>query len=400
MKDLEPLRSSVGKPADGERNYFPRDKIVRKILRKLENGENLLLSAPRRIGKSTILKHIESNHDKSMIVKYIIVQSVNTQEEYFKKLFNELIEDNEIFSGIQGYLQQASSTVKGYASRVTGLGISGSVQLGEEKIDYYKECQDLIESFKTEKQIVIFVDEFPDALNNIFEADEQKAINFLQKNRDLRIKYSGKGINFVYTGSTGLKNVVRKFKKLDLINDIKTIAVPPFDDIEARTLINRLVLGCQSYIPEFTINSDTIEYILQRITWKLPYYIQIIIEGLFEYYEDTEKVISNDTVDYILKEIVKSKSSHADYFENWKDRLSKAFKKQDYTFAIDVLNYISKNEVITYEVFCDMAVKNDVKDEKYILSVLEHDGYISEDDKQYGFNSILLKEWWYINVAT
>lgn len=400
MENLEPLRSSVGQPAEGDKKYFPRDKIVKKIFRKLNNGENLLISAPRRIGKSTILKHMVKHHDTKQIIKYMIVQSVNTQEEFFKKLFNELLNEKEIFEGVQGYLQRASSTVKGYASRVTGFNIKGGVQLGDEKIDYYQECINLIESFKTKKQIIIFVDEFPDTLNNILEIDKSDAINFLQKNRDLRLNFSDKNLQFVYTGSTGLKNVVRKFDKLDLINDIKTIEVPPFNEDEARELIQRLILGFQNEIEEFNIEDDVVEYILQKITWKLPYYIQIIIDELFEYYEDNEEDITKDTIDFILSEIVKSKSTHADYFENWKGRLKKAFKDGDHTFAIEILNYISKNGSIQYNILHDMSVEFEVIDLRYIIDVLIHDGYISEEDKIYGFNSILLKEWWFTNVAT
>ena len=399
MKDLKPLKSSLGQPAEGKNKYFPRNKIVGRILRKLDNGENILISAPRRIGKSSILKHIAKNHQENQIIKYMIVQSVNSQEEFFKKLFNEFIEDKEIFEGINGYLKKASSTLRSYVSKINGISLDGITLNNNESINYYEECINLIKSFKTERKIIIFIDEFPDALNNILERDESLAINFLQQNRDMREKFSDNNLQFVYTGSTGLKNVVRKLKKLDLINDINTIEVLPFANDEAQELIRRLVLGFQDDNPKFNINPDAINYILEIITWKLPYYMQIIVDELFEYYDETQKEINNNTVDFILSQIVKSKSIHSDYFENWKDRLGRAFKNEDYSFAIEVLNFISKNEFIDYAKFYDLAVKNDVKDHKYVLDVLEHDGYISEDNEKYGFNSILLKNWWFINVA-
>lgn len=399
MNNLKPLKSSLGQPAEGEKKYFPRDKIVKKIFRKLDNGENILISAPRRIGKSSILKHIAKNHKQNQIVKYMIVQSVNSQEEFFKKLFNELIEDKEIFEGLQSYFKKATSTLRSYISRVSGISLNGITINPNEIINYYEECISLIKSFKTEKIIIIFIDEFPDALHNIYIKNESLAINFLQQNRDMREKFSDNNLQFIYTGSTGLKNVVRKFKKLDLINDITTIEVLPFTNEEAKELISRLILGFQEEIAEFDISKTTIDYILEKISWKLPYYMQIIVDELFEYYEDTQEEITSATVDLVLDKIVKSKSTHCDYFENWKDRLSRAFKNENYSFAIEVLNYIAKNESIDYAEFCDLATKHEVQDHKYILDVLEHDGYISEDNKKYGFNSILLKNWWFINVA-
>jgi len=399
MSSLKPLKSSLGQPAEGESKFFARKKITDKILRKLSNGENLLLSAPRRIGKSSILKDIVRNQIDNEIIKYMIVQSVNSQEEFFKKLFNELLEDTEILEGVGSYLAKTSATLRSYVSRISGISLDGITLNPEEVINYYEECIKLISSFKTDKKIIIFIDEFPDALNNILKNDENLAINFLQQNRDMREKFSSSNLQFVYTGSTGLKNVVRKFKKLDLINDIETINVPPFRDDEARELIGRLVLGYQEELEEFNLDAETIEYILTIITWKLPYYMQIIVDGLFEYYEESEEPITKDTVDLILSELVKSKSNHSDYFENWKDRLSRAFKGDEYSFAIDVLNFIAKNETIDYAEFCDLASKHNVSEHRYVLDVLEHDGYVSEDEKKYGFNSILLKNWWFINVA-
>ncbi len=185
-----------------------------------------------------------------------------------------------------------------------------------------------------------------------------------------------------------------------MINDIVNISISPFDELEAKELIQRLVLGFKEDNKDFEIDEETIEYILKRIAWRLPYYMQIIVEELFEYFDDSQKPIDASSVEYILSKIVKSNSNHSAYFENWKKRLKSAFKHQDYDFAVSVLSYISKHGSIGYAEFYDMSVQFKVTDFKYILDVLEHDGYISEDTKVYGFNSILLKEWWYINVAT
>jgi len=73
-----------------------------------------------------------------LTIKYIIVQSIDTSEEFFKKLYNDLVSDKEIFDGIEGYWQRTTSSVKRYGSRITGISIEGSVEIGDDDtINYY-----------------------------------------------------------------------------------------------------------------------------------------------------------------------------------------------------------------------------------------------------------------------
>src|SRR5665647_2621 len=68
--------------------YFARPTITERIWRKIENGEHLQLTAPRRVGKTSILKHMVRQPRKGYRVKYIIVQSVDQENEFYKLLFN------------------------------------------------------------------------------------------------------------------------------------------------------------------------------------------------------------------------------------------------------------------------------------------------------------------------
>jgi hypothetical protein len=48
------LNTIIGQAARGN-NYFPRPAITKQIWERIETGANLLLVAPRRVGKSSIL---------------------------------------------------------------------------------------------------------------------------------------------------------------------------------------------------------------------------------------------------------------------------------------------------------------------------------------------------------
>jgi AAA+ ATPase superfamily predicted ATPase len=105
---MEPLMISTGRPADGKDKYFERPNIENKIWFKIKQKENLLLAAPRRTGKSSILKNIERNPQGNYLVKYKAVQSVDSinalmhlmKDEYPKEYFRMGAELKETVSEI------------------------------------------------------------------------------------------------------------------------------------------------------------------------------------------------------------------------------------------------------------------------------------------------------------
>ena len=51
------ISNRIGPPVEGE-NFYGRDKEIRNANRLLDSHHSLLLSAPRRIGKSSLAKRL------------------------------------------------------------------------------------------------------------------------------------------------------------------------------------------------------------------------------------------------------------------------------------------------------------------------------------------------------
>ena len=65
------MKNSLGNPARGEA-FYPRESEVQKIYRVLAKGTSIYLSAPRRVGKTSILKHIEEFPQEGYFFVYVI----------------------------------------------------------------------------------------------------------------------------------------------------------------------------------------------------------------------------------------------------------------------------------------------------------------------------------------
>ena len=401
---MKPLKPKTGAPAEGEDYFFKREKIINKIYKALSNNENILISAPRRIGKSSILKFITQNPKPHQIIKYMIVQSAHSCDNFYKKVFNTLIADNEVFKLTESLLKKFSVAVKAYVSKIKGINFDGVTISENQQLNYYELVSSLFKELSQHtKHIVLIFDEFPDVVNNIYDQDKSEAVKFLQQHREFREEYSSSSLLFIYTGSTGLKNVVRKMGEIHLINNIVDIKVTPFSRSEATELIKRLVLGRQESEATFVIGDEVIEYIVDQVTWLLPYYLQILIEEIHDIYLSKNTEITKQVIDDAISGILKYDSSYSDYFENWRSRLKTAFQdKADLKLATTILNKIAIDGILRKSQLHDLMVKHNDSDGKYVEDVLRFDGYISlnEENKCYGFNSFLLKQWWYINVAT
>jgi len=80
---LAVMKIVIGQATRGE-DFFPRPKITNEIWAKLEAGSNVLLVAPRRIGKSSILFDLLDNPKEGYIVIYYTSESVNNHNEFYK----------------------------------------------------------------------------------------------------------------------------------------------------------------------------------------------------------------------------------------------------------------------------------------------------------------------------
>jgi len=391
--NIEPLYISIGQPANGKNKFFPRDKIINNIWRRLNRGENLLLTAPRRVGKSSILQYIKKNPQDGYIIKYLSIMGVDNSNSYFKLIYNTLLEDDEIYSFVNVYFEKAKTNIKNLAKKIRGIGLDGIEIDSNEQIDYYSETINLLKSLPKEtKRIVFLLDEFPEVVSNIALHGKEKLIKFLQDNRDIRQLDYVINIQFIITGEIGLSNLIRRFTNdIHLINDLTFIDIPPLNNQEASLMIDRLCKGLENEAIYLNFSLKVKEYIFEKIGQNIPYYIMLIVENLSYF----SKEITFEDIDKSIERIIKDRGYDA-YFLNWKIRLSEIFELNEERIAIQILTYISKYGEISYAEMINIGKSIDLKS---IIEILEYDGYISKQNNIYKFNSLLLKEWWSYNVS-
>jgi len=385
------MKIRTGNPVRGD-NFFKRENLIENIWEIIESESNIMLVAPRRVGKTSLMFYLMDNPKDNYHFIFLDTESVNNENEFFKKLLSKLL-TSDFIKGRDKVL----SFIKEHSPGIKKIGKDGVEFDSGKEFNYLNEFLNIVEKIELgDQKLIVLLDEFSQTVENIKnDENERNAIRFLQINRELRQEnLKDKHIRFIYSGSIGLENIVKSINASKTINDLTPIKIKPLTTSKATGFVKMLLKNV-----DFTLKNSLIDFILKKIEWLIPFYIQLIIQAIKDIYKEEELTgINVNIIEKAFDEMI----TQQNYFENWHSRLKTLFKVDEYNFAKELLNKISESKTITSNEILDIASKYNLEDQyKEIIGSLVYDGYINnnEDIKIYRFNSPILRMWWWKYVA-
>lgn len=388
------MRNIIGTAVSGE-DFFQRPNVIRRIARSLEDGNHVYLSAPRRVGKTSIMNYLRENGLKNRVFVYEITESIGDTEDFYKILAKKVIE-SQAFRGLDKVserFRKATEKLIQHINISVDLPFVKIATQNTDKISFHSEFEKILEELELNKfHLVIMIDEFPKTLENIMNRKgKPEALQFLQIFRDLvhNPKIKGK-VQFLLTGSIGLPPIVKKLDALHLITMLNVIEVPPLNTEEAGKMLQQILDNYQ-----VQIQPDAIKTILEEIDWLIPFHIQLAAQEIIDVYEYENQTIDNQLVKKAFAQILHHRNNI--YFEIYLERLKKNLETPDYKFANKLLDKIANEGFIDKADTHNLAVFHEVTDTyKATLESLVYDGYINNHDdvNRYRFNSSIFKLWW------
>ncbi|MEM9885607.1 MAG: ATP-binding protein [Bacteroidota bacterium] len=386
------MKNIVGAPTKRE-NFYKRDKIINRIYRRLDAGNHLLLAAPRRVGKTSIMLYLEEFPREGYECIYVYVESIHDPELFYATISKALLNSNALKKRSKAS-KHLGDLFEGVLKRISKVEILGTgVELNHEQEDgnVFLDLQKMMQELeKSEETVVIMLDEFPGLIENIKKKHGIEAATFfLQQNRALRQETS-ENVKFIYTGSVGLQTIVKQISSMSVINDINTLVIPPLTPAEGKELAT-LLLDYQK-VP---YQENAIDYLLERIRWLAPFYIQLLIQEVIDWYEDKEKEIDCSAIDAAFQKALNVRNTQ--YFSPMIERLKMRYPERDrQDFVLSILDQIADKDGLSLSAIQEIGEAKELEDWNAILDLLVFEGYINDDnqDKIYTFNSPLLLLWW------
>ena len=219
----------TGTPVTGE-YFIDRTKHLPLFKTYIDNNQNIMIKAPRRFGKTSLVKHLLENKKEYHYV-YIDINLVSN----LKSLADKIIDSAYSLSNIDNFVKRAKHSLYDLIKSIKNVdvGLSDIIDLSIEfnqtddsKIDevaYYLHALDVLQVIATKKNINIkcVFDEFQDILK-IASSD------ILDKTRSILQHHTN--VTYIFLGSIeSIMTKIFEHKSSAFFHFTKIISLPPLD---------------------------------------------------------------------------------------------------------------------------------------------------------------------------
>jgi len=344
-------------------NFFDRKSECTRIVKTLSGGNNIVLYAPRRFGKtSLVFKVMEQLEKVGFICIYFDMMPVFSPES-FVRLYAKAMSVKQ--SNLNKFAQMFSSFIKNIRPTLT-FGQDGtpelSVDFANTTVDetVISQLLDLPELMAGKNhRVIVFFDEFQ-------EVKKLEKMNFEALLRS-KVQQQQK-TNYLFFGSkTHLLKEMFNNKKKAFYNSTSQMTIGPLpeqDTIEFLQTKFSLSGAC--------IDIETAKYLI-ALAADIPHYIQFLASEIWQNIINSGTEVTKKMVDESVQKIITLKS---DYFMELFEHRSQSQKQLLKALTYEQKNIFSANYIKKYRLPAVSTLQRSIKG-------LINDGIIEKKDGDY-----------------
>ncbi|WP_438022901.1 ATP-binding protein [Sorangium sp. So ce233] len=405
MQDKAKLVREVGNWVSGDR-FWNRERELWDLKELLDEGANVLIAAPRRVGKTSVMRKLHEELERgSYRCLFLDLQRSQSGED-------AIVELGVATRPHQTLWDRAKELVRDKAERIESLGTEEFKLTFREhlKQDWQAKGERLFEALAgADKPVVVFMDELPILVNRLLKGDEYTITperrkltdEFLSFLRAQTIKHHSK-IRLVVAGSIGLEPVLRQAGLSATINTFNPFELRPWDHETAMGCLEALANNYSVVLLE-----GAARRMVEKLGSCIPHHVQMFFNHV---YNDTKRraqqEVSLEDVERVYKHSMLSTRGHAE-LSHMEERLKLVLGERDLPLTLDLLTEAAVVGVLTPGASMTLARESAAIAEpgpsgekprdvlRRIMDVLKHDGYLVDNDAgAFVFASFLLRDWW------
>ena len=279
---------------EGEYFYDRKEELLR-IVQTLEGGNNLVLYAPRRYGKSSLVKKaLKVLEDKGFKIVFLDFMSIYSRETFITN-YSKAVVEQEAFS-LEKTVKKIAGFLRGMVPSVS-FDLYGNPSFSLNRIEGGKQEESLIDVInlpeklagKNERWIVAF-DEFQEITTLNGESFEKTLRSCIQHHQKVSYLFLGSRTHLL---KDMFNNRTRAFYNAAMLMNIGII--------DKRDSVDYLIKRFAS--DEINITKEIASYLVENVQG-IPYYIQFVAAEIWQNVINEEKEITRSDVDIAILNIL------------------------------------------------------------------------------------------------
>ncbi len=393
---------NIAGPVVRGRDHWGREREVDAAWHLLERG-SVLLTGPRRSGKSSLMSALEDAPRDGWTVVYLDVEYVQTPSEFLTELTAALLQQDTIGRVLSGARRGPSMVVQWVSSVLDEVGV-GAGGVGELKLKLRERLPDggawrevaeqvLVLLERVDGRLLLIVDEFPMMLGNFLEADEPAALRFLQWFRAQRQGRRDGALRFLLGGSVNIEPRLERLSREALLNDLQRLRMEPLDTGSAERFVEHVLVE-----EEAPFERGVPGEVVRAAGAGAPFFLQVLIEECIA--EALRRGVSIDggLVRAVYEHRVLGPANRA-RFSHYHSRLREHYGELERA-ARCVLGGLCTADSRGMDELANALRRIGEGDRSLdaVLVMLEADHYIVRDRGRVEFSSGFLRDWWRRNA--
>lgn len=363
------------------------------IFNRFDNGKNLLMPDPRRLGKTFVLERLEERGpEKGYIAVRFDVSHCRDEAAFFNKLCQAI--ENKRDHGenlLDNVKQRLDQVIKGSSSG------SGPWYQSALNVNWETFAEHLIATLAEDPQNrwAILIDELPIFLLHLESVPnglaQVKSIAY--RLREFRERFPT--LRWLITGSIGIEPLARRGEYIGAFNNLEPYELLPLTPQAAQTLLQDSAKA--GYFQHRREVSDCeAQAIVAASGWLSAFYLEAFGKQLQDApTKDTET--ANQRVSEARKRLLDP--ANRNYFESWPEHVRKNFTDPIRGRLFAILEHLAEAEAgLSIDGLLPLIGDNALqkKDLQRLLNILEEDGFLvcDFDADRHRFRMELLRLWW------
>lgn len=376
---------------------FDRDKEAEKLWAHFKKGRNVLMLAPRRMGKTVLLERLKEESESNGFHAVVLdVEGYRHEKDFFQQMC----------ASIQEELRAGQALLAAFTERLRRVVHGADNLQGDWRnlllhTDWRLFADHLVaELEKTTDGMtwVFLVDEITIFTKALLDGQSvEVASDFLYKLRQLCQKH--RKVRWLFTGSIGLDTIARRHGFEGALVDLEIFPLKPFSLETAKGFLQQIAEK-----NEVVMTEEAASTICERLGWLSPYYLEKIGEAACDRVSRGQEV-DRKAADQATESLLDS--TYRMYWSTWREHLDKNYPEPERTRLFTVLAEIARSpdgtSFNTLLLTLNPAGGEPLAESSLrgYLDTLEADGYLTPNPERsrFHFQMNLLREWWQRYVA-